>query len=172
MQWSLSPCGNIHACGPKDRWAPFPCMLDKHGAAFKPVYDMARAEHARLLALGPHLLEMRSLRALRLAPSRATPVVALSGMPLRSITGGHWLLGHFSSPAAAGTCVMIVNDDPINTAFPSVDLGAAASVREVDQASGEMVPVADDAPDVAGFQLYFSEGGGRLLCWGNATAAN
>ena len=55
MQWSVSPCGNIHACGPKDRWAPYPCLLDKHGAPFKPVYNMARTEHNKLVALGPLL---------------------------------------------------------------------------------------------------------------------
>ena len=52
MQWSLSPCGNVHACGPKDRWAPYPCLLDKHGLPFKPVYSMAQIVHKRLVALG------------------------------------------------------------------------------------------------------------------------
>ena len=52
MQWSISPCGNVHACGPKDRWAPYPCMLDKHGLPFKPVYSMAQIVHKRLVALG------------------------------------------------------------------------------------------------------------------------
>ena len=67
---------------------------------------------------------------------------------------------------------MIVNDDPVNTAFPTINLGArAATVREVDQESGALVAVADEAPDVAGFQLFWDEGGGRLFCWGNSTLA-
>jgi hypothetical protein len=169
MQWSLSPCGNIHACGPKDRWAPFPCLLDKHGQLFKPVASMARAEHRRLLAMGPLLIQMDSLQVQRHKPSRAAPIIRVAGMPLRSITGGAWLLGHFRSPRQ-GECVMVVNDDPINTAFPSIDLGAAAAVREVDQESGALVAVEDEAPDVAGFQLFWDEGGGRLFCWGNSTA--
>jgi hypothetical protein len=45
MQWSLSPCADIHACGPKSRWAPFPCLLDKRGGAFKPVFKMVQVSH-------------------------------------------------------------------------------------------------------------------------------
>eukprot|EP01046_Picozoa_sp_COSAG06_P023924 COSAG06_NODE_1922_length_8061_cov_17.839990_6_plen_436_part_00 len=126
MQWSLSPCANIHACGPKDRWAPYPCLLDKHGGAFKPVFNMASTEHARILALGPRLLALQSQRVVRLAPSHATPVVKVTGMPLKSISSGKWVLGHLrpessthsAGGVAAGTelgssmdnCVMIVND--------------------------------------------------------------
>ena len=77
-----------------------------------------------------------------------------------------WLLGHFRSPQH-GECVMVVNDDPVNTAFPTIDLGAAAVVREVDQESGALLTVVDEAPDVAGFQLFWDEGGGRLFCWGS-----
>ena len=54
-------------------------------------------------------------------------------------------------------------------AFPAIDLGAPAggsvAVREVDQESGELVPVSTEAPDVAGFHLFFFEGDGRLFCW-------
>lgn len=39
------------------------------------------------------------------------------------------------------------------------------AVREVDQESGELVPVSTEAPDVAGFHLFFFEGDGRLFCW-------
>ena len=72
MQWSLSPCGNIHACGPRDRWAPYPCLLDKHGNQFKPVADMARVEHQKLLALGPLLLEMTSVQVVSHRLTRTT----------------------------------------------------------------------------------------------------
>jgi len=170
MQWSVSPCGNIHACGPKDRWAPYPCLLDKHGQLFKPVANMARREHHRILALGPLLLQMDSLQVQRYKHNSSTPIIKPpAGMPLQSITGGAWLLGHFRSPQH-GECVMVVNDDPVNTAFPTVNLGLAAAVREADQESGALVAVADEAPDVAGFQLFWDEGGGRLFCWrGNST---
>jgi hypothetical protein len=176
MQWSLSPCGRIRECGPKDRWAPFPCLLDKHGQLFKPVASMAVREHRRLVAMGPLLIRMDSLQVQRHKHSRTTPVIKVAGMPLQSISGGAWLLGHFRSPQH-GECVMIVNDDPINTAFPSINLGdgggggRAAVVHEVDQESGSLVTVVDEAPDVAGFQLFWDEGGGRLFCWGNLTTA-
>lgn len=119
-------CANTHACGPKDRWAPFPCLLDKHGEAFRPVFDMARQEHAKVLALGPMLLSLHSQQVLRLKPSRAMPVVRLgNGLPLKSLSNGNWLIGHFrlahqphlaavaATPQAAGRlsdCVLIVND--------------------------------------------------------------
>ncbi len=114
-------CANIHACGPKDRWAPFPCLLDKHGEPFRPVFEMARVEHARILALGPMLLLLRSQHVLRLAPSHATPIVKVGeGIPLNSISSGKWLIGHFSPAGrlqpgggvagSVGDCVMIVND--------------------------------------------------------------
>ena len=68
---------------------------------------------------------------------------------------------------AGNECVLIVNDDPINTVFPSVNLGVGGgvTVQEVDQTTGGLVDVDDDAPDVAGFQLYFLEGEGRMFCW-------
>jgi hypothetical protein len=173
MQWSLSPCGNIHACGPKDRWAPYPCLLDKHGNQFKPVADMARVEHEKILALGPLLLEMSSVQVLRITEQHGEkPITVVEGMPLRSISTGAWLLGHFRRSTGGGSdCVMVVNDDPSNTAFPSIDLGAGA--REVSQETGalEAAPVANEAPDVAGFHLFFAEGSARLFCWSNSSAA-
>ena len=177
MQWSLSPCANIHACGPKDRWAPYPCLLDKHGNQFKPVADMARVEHEKLLALGPVLLEMSSVRVLRITEQHGEkPIMVVEGMPLRSISTGAWLLGHFrrsnSGGGGGGDCVMVVNDDPSNTAFPSIDLGVGA--REVSQETGalEPAPVANEAPDVAGFHLFFAEGSARLFCWSNSSAVS
>ena len=179
MQWSVSPCGNIHACGPKDRWAPYPCLLDKHGAPFKPVYNMARAEHNKLVALGPLLLSLTSQSVVRLAPARATPVVRLEGMPLKSISTGSWVIGHLNRTAAHqhggsafNDCVVVANDDPINTGFPAIDLGPSTGglvAKEVDQETGELVPVTNDAPDVAGFHLWFQEGGARIFCWGPNT---
>ena len=47
-------------------------------------------------------------------------------MPLRSISPGAWLLGHFRRDDGGGDCVMVVNDDPSSTAFPSLDLSAGA----------------------------------------------
>jgi hypothetical protein len=71
---------------------------------------------------------------------------------------------------------LIVNvQNPTDTAFPSIDLGHGhGSVHEVDQVTGELVSVLDDAPDVSGFQLYFLEGQGRMLCWpsGNTSKTN
>ena len=65
---------------------------------------------------------------------------------------------------------MVVTGALVDTAFPRVNVGAAVAVGEVDQESGALVAVADEAPDVAGFQLLWDEGGGRLFCWGNSTA--
>ena len=131
----------------------------------------------------PLLISLKSQSVIRLAPSRATPIVQVVGMPLKSISTGNWVLGHLNrtagaatSPAGAGAaasstfndCVVVTNDDPINTQFPSIDLGASATVAvmEVDQETGELVPVTNDAPDVAGFHLWFEEGGARVFCYG------
>lgn len=73
--------------------------------------------------LGARLLTMTSQQALRTKPSRATPTVTPVGMPLKSIAGGAWLLGHFRRTAAASLiaddgfddCVFVINDDPVNT---------------------------------------------------------
>ena len=99
------------------------------------------------------------------------PIVPVAGMPLRSISTGAWLLGHFRRDSGGGECVMVVNDDPSSTAFPSIDLGAGA--REVSQETGalEGAPVANEAPDVAGFHLFFTEGSARLFCYSNSTAS-
>ena len=172
MQWSLSPCANTHACGPKDRWAPYPCLLDKHGNAFPPVADMARVEHFKLLNLSKVLFEMSSVQVLRTVPHAGEkPITVVAGMPLRSISAGSWLLGHFRHNSGGGDCVMVVNDDPSGTAFPSIDLGAGA--REVSQETGalEVASVANDAPDVAGFHLFFTEGSARLFCYSNSAAS-
>ena len=32
------------------------------------------------------------------------------------------------------------------------------------------MPVPNDAPDVAGFHLWFEEGGARMFCWGLGAA--
>ena len=71
MQWSVSPCGK-DPCGPRARFAPYPCLLDKHGNQFKPVADMARVEHQKLLALGPLLLEMTSVQVVSHRLTRTT----------------------------------------------------------------------------------------------------
>eukprot|EP01052_Picozoa_sp_SAG31_P038315 SAG31_NODE_5095_length_2747_cov_1.575151_2_plen_103_part_00 len=99
--------------------------------------------------------------------------MVVEGMPLRSISTGAWLLGHFRrSNSGGGDCVMVVNDDPSNTAFPSIDLGVGA--REVSQETGalEAAPVANEAPDVAGFHLFFAEGSARLFCWSTSSAVS
>ena len=138
---------------------------------------------------------------LRIVPQRV-PIVPVAGMPLRSISPGAWLLGHFRRNGGGGDCVMVVNDDPSSTAFPSLDLSAGAHLvsyqdchivllltfpivpglphvvahtagaREVSQETGELgaVAVPNDAPDVAGFHLFFAEGSARLFCWSNSTA--
>lgn len=169
MQWSVAPCGDIHNCGPKARWAPYPCMLDKFGRPFGPVYNMARDEHRKLGALGPRLLMSTSIGVRRLMPPYTHGLVPLTGLPLVSISSGRFLLGHLMAPAPTPhpDCVLIVHDDPVETRFPTLDLGinGTAVVLEVDQTTGELVPLVDDAPDVAGFQLFFLEGAGRLLCW-------
>ena len=81
MQWSISPCADTHNCGPKARWAPYPCFLDKHGNPFKPVYNYAKVEHAKFAVIGPLLLQLKSSNVLRIVPSRANPpVIRLDGM--------------------------------------------------------------------------------------------
>ena len=52
---------------------------------------------------------------LRIVPQRV-PIVPVAGMPLRSISPGAWLLGHFRRNGGGGDCVMVVNDDPSSTA--------------------------------------------------------
>jgi hypothetical protein len=115
---------------------------------------------------------MSSVQVLRITEQHGEkPIAVVEGMPLRSISTGAWLLGHFRRSGGGGDCVMVVNDDPSTSAFPSIDLGAGA--HEVSQATGalEAAPVANEAPDVAGFHLFFAEGSARLICWSNSSAA-
>ena len=119
---------------------------------------------------------MSSVQVLRITEQHGEkPIAVVEGMPLRSISTGAWLLGHFrrsgGGGGGGGDCVMVVNDDPSTTAFPSIDLGAGA--HEVSQETGalEAAPVANEAPDVAGFHLFFAEGSARLFCYSNSTAS-
>lgn len=137
MQWSISPCGDVRNCGPKARWAPFPCLLDMHGNPFNPVFNMAQAEHAKIAVLGPILLGMESKTVVRTVPSR-NPTAFPAGTPLRSIGPGGWVVGLFvpkpgfvrdggsddGVPDGYGDCIMITNDNPTRSFFAAVDLVA------------------------------------------------
>ena len=50
------------------------------------------------------------------------------------------------------------------TAWPTVVFDAnSATVTEVDQKTGQEVPVIDDSPAIEGLQLSLDSGGGRLF---------
>jgi hypothetical protein len=186
LQWSLSPCRSRHDCSSKSRWSPYPSLFDKYGHTFKPIFDMVQAEHKPFAIFGPLLMQMELLTVVRTKSARPA---AVAGMPVVRISGpegGPWLLGHFKDGSktnrsvaqtggqpydtgAYGDCVMVVNDDPTMSRFASIDLVNASLVREVSATDGALVPLTDDAPDVPGFQLFFLEGAGRLLCWSNTT---
>lgn len=132
-------------------------------------YDEARRINAELKNLGPTLMNLTSLRVLRLKTDTDLRE-ALAGMPLCNMTrvagdpAGEFVVGIFSH-ADGRRAVLILNHDYSFTAWPTVEFAVAdsAKVMEVSKTTGQIASVVDDSPELKGLQLSFGAGDARLF---------
>lgn len=131
-------------------------------------YDEARRINGELLRLGPTLMSLTStgVRRLNTSTNVANPI---PGFPIRSVArvgtdpDSTFIAGAFTQ-RDGHRAVLLVNHDITYTAWPTVTFDVpAASVFEVDKATGRLEPVVDDSPELPGLQLSFGPGDGRLF---------
>ena len=144
----------------------------------------ARRLNSAVLALAPTLMRLRStgVVALRLEDTREPWELLADGRSaLRNISRGSFTVGSFvfeeqetrGSAARGGerVAVLLQNYAWTYTQTPTVDLGGGRTPMEVDQHSGELVPVADEILGLPGLQVGLVAGGGRLFVLGAAYRA-
>ena len=132
-------------------------------------YDQARRINAELKNLGPTLMNLTSLRVLRLKTDTDVRKV-LTGLPLRNLTrvagdpAGEFIIGVFSHKDGR-PALLILNHDYTFTAWPTVEFTVSdpGSVMEVSKTTGQIAPVVDDSPELKGLQLSFGAGDARLF---------
>lgn len=125
-------------------------------------YEQAKRINTRIRNLGPALMKLTSTRVLRikLGEDAAT---RLATEPMRSITGGDYLIGMFAHDDGR-RAVLLNNYRHDYTAWPTVEFAVAPEhVTELDQNTGRESPVRDDSPDMPGLQLSLDAGEGRLF---------
>jgi len=131
-------------------------------------YDEAKRINFALKNLGPALMKLTSTNVIDIDPEES-PAEQLKGAPLRDLTrDAHdpkhdFIVGVFKHTDGR-RAVLLVNDRYAYAAWPTVVFDAALhDVREVSQVTGEEIAVRDDSPDMAGLQLSFDAGAGRLF---------
>jgi hypothetical protein len=132
-------------------------------------YGHAQRMNLRLKHLGPVLMRLTSTGVHRVGPED-DPAAVLAGSPLRDIsrTGENdpapdYLVGAFTHED--GRRAVLINNYRHNlSAWPTVVFDAPEEeVREIDQQTGEEIPLRDDSPDIAGVQIALEDGAGRLF---------
>ncbi len=131
-------------------------------------YEQAKRLNAILKALGPVLMQLTSVKVIRLRPDDDTKKL-LKGSPIQDITRvevdppNDYLVGVFRHRDGR-RAVLLMNYRFAFTAWPTVTFDAPLDqVREVSPKSGELIPVRDDSPDMKGIQLSLDAGEGRLF---------
>lgn len=132
-------------------------------------YDEARRINAELKNLGPTLMNLTSVRVLRIKTDMDT-APALAGLPLRNVTRvagdppGEFIIGFFSHTDGR-RAVLILNHDYSFTTWPTLEFATTSlgSVQEVSKTTGQIAPVIDDSPELKGLQLSFGPGDARLF---------
>jgi len=125
-------------------------------------YEQAKRLNHEVRNLGRTLMELTSTGVVRL-PRDADPAALPTGVPVRPVTSGDYLIGLFDH-SDGRQAVLLNNYDPNYTSWPTVELAVdPAEVVEVDPATGDEVPVVDDSPDMEGLQLSLDAGKGRLF---------
>ena len=61
--------------------------------------------------------------------------------------------------------VLVMNQRTDTALWPTVEVLGPGPTLEVDASSGELRPVRDDSPYLAGLQLALQPGSARLLAW-------
>ena len=125
-------------------------------------YDQARRINARISKLGPTLMKLTSTAVHRIKPGEKAAEI-LKGSPIRSLTDGDYLVGVFTHQDGR-RAVMLNNYRFAYTAWPTVKFrGDTAAIREVDQETGQEIPLRDASPAMDGLQLSLDAGEGRLF---------
>jgi len=125
-------------------------------------YDQAKRINARVRRLGPTLMKLSSTRVVRIKPGE-NAAAELKGLPLRSLTDGDYLVGIFDH-ADGRKGVLLNNYRFAYTAWPTVEFEVPSNgITEIDQQTGQEVPLHDDSPDMQGLQISLDAGVGRLF---------
>ena len=125
-------------------------------------YDQAKRINLELKNLGPTLMELTSKEVIRIEPGERG-LKALRGGPVRSLSGGDYLIGVFEH-SDGRRAVQINNYEFAYTGWATVEFDAeAGEVVEVDPQSGKEIAVYDDSPLMEGLQLSLDAGMGRLF---------
>lgn len=153
-------------------WTPRGREFPRGGAIITPDgrptrhYDQARRINARIAKLGPTLMKLTSTGVLRIKPGDdAAPM--LKDSPIRTLTDGDYLIGLFTHPEGR-RAVLLNNYRFAYTAWPTVEFARdVGDIVEVNQETGQEIPLRDDSPDMPGLQLSIDAGVGRLFLMGN-----
>ncbi len=129
-------------------------------------YDEARRINAELRHLGPTLMRLRSTGVARVRTD-AAPGTGGSGIPrLVSVKGdpaAELIVGTFTHDDGR-RAIVLVNHSYSHTAWPTVTFDVETTrIEEVSKSDGTLAPVVDDSPELAGLQLSFGPGDGRLF---------
>lgn len=142
-------------------------ILQRDGSRTRHWYQ-ARRINARIKKLGPTLMQLRSTGVYRVKPGD-DPADALRATPIRTISHAEvdppndYLVGVFRH-ADGRRAVMLNNYRFAYTAWPTVEFNAASDqVLEIDQRSGQEIPLRDDSPKMPGLQISLDAGEGRLF---------
>lgn len=131
-------------------------------------YQQAKCLNAELASLGPTLMQLTSMRIVRIEPDSDVASLLADGL-IRNLRGSpedpkpNYLVGEFLH-ADGRRAVLLQNYHFAYTAWPTVDFDAPAdAVMEISKTSGREIPLYDESPDLAGMQLSFDAGEGRLF---------
>ncbi len=131
-------------------------------------YYEAQRINAQLKNLGPTLMKLTSTGVRRVTPDDE-PAVVLADTPVQDLARADhdpkhdFLVGLFTHED--GREAVLLNNYRFDyAAWPTVVFKTdLARIREVSKETGQEIPVIDDSPDMAGLQLSFDAGEGRLF---------
>jgi hypothetical protein len=131
-------------------------------------YAHAQRLNAVLKNYGPTLMRLTSTGVFRIRPTD-DPAAVLKGSGLVDLPRtpgdppGDYLVGAFRH-ADGRRAVLLQNYRFAYSAWPTVVFDAPVdAVREVDPATGKLVPARDESPDMPGLQLSLTDGEARLF---------
>jgi len=142
-------------------------ILRRDGSRTRHWYQ-ARRINARIKNLGPTLMKLCSTGVYHVKPGD-DPAEVLDGTPIRAISRAEvdppndYLVGVFRHEDGR-RAILLNNYRFAYTAWPTVEFDVPiALVQEVDQQTGQAVPVYDDSPEMPGLQVSLDASEGRLF---------
>ena len=142
-------------------------ILRRDGSRTRHWYQ-ARRINAHIKSLGPTLMKLCSTGVYRVKPGD-DPAEVLDGTPIRAIRRAEvdptndYLVGVFRHEDGR-RAILLNNYRFAYTAWPTVEFDVpVALVQEVDQQTGQAVPVYDDSPEMPGLQVSLDASEGKLF---------